>query len=241
VLGLLKAAVIVVLLTLFYGQKPGRAVSSVATRPWSEQERATAIVLFLSFAFWSTDFLHHISPAWIALGAALLCMMPRVGLFPVPSFTRDLNFVPVIHTAGIIGLGAVVAHTGLGDRLSHALISVAPFADGAELANFMLLGLLSTLTGLVTTTTGVPAVLTPLAGALSKASGLPLESVLMSQTVGFTNIMFPYEGAPIVFAMHAAGIRLRDLVKILIVLAVITLLVLSPLTFGWWQLIHYPW
>jgi len=68
-----------------------------------------------------------------------------------------------------------------------------------------------------------------------------LESVLMSQTVGFTNIVFPYEGAPIVFAMHAAGLQLRDLVKVLIFLAVITLLVLSPLTFGWWQLIHYPW
>jgi di/tricarboxylate transporter len=241
VLGFLKAVVIVGLLTLFYGEKPRRAVAKAGNPPWSEQERATAIVLFLSFAFWSTDFLHSISPAWIALGAALLCMMPRVELFPLASFTRDLNFVPVIHTAGIIGLGAVVAKTGLGDRLSQAFISIAPFADGANLANFMLLGLLSTLTGLVTTTTGVPAVLTPLSAALAKASGLPLEAVLMSQTVGFTNIVFPYEGAPIVFAMHAAGLRLRDLIRVLTVLAVITLLVLSPLTFGWWQFINYPW
>ena len=241
VLGLLKAIVIVGLLTAFYGERPARAAGTAAARPWSDQERATAIVLFLSFAFWSTDFLHRISPAWIALGAALVCMIPQIGLFPVGAFNKDLNFVPVVHTAGIIGLGAVVAKTGLGDRLSQGFVLIAPFADGAHLQNFMLLGLLSTLAGLVTTTTGVPAVLTPLAAGLSKASGLPLEAVLMSQTVGFTNIIFPYEGAPIVFAMHAAGLRLAELVKVLVALALITLLVLSPVTFAWWQLIGYPW
>jgi hypothetical protein len=41
--------------------------------------------------------------------------------------------------------------------------------------------------------------------------------------------------------MHAAGLRLAELVKVLVALALITLLVLSPVTFAWWRFIGYPW
>ena len=40
--------------------------------------------------------------------------------------------------------------------------------------------------------------------------------------------------------MHAGELRLSDLAKVLSALALITLLIRSPLTFAWWQLIGDP-
>ncbi len=85
----------------------------------------------------------------------------------------------------------------------------------------------------------MPAVLTPLAGNLAEASGLPLQAVLLSQAIGFSNPIFPYEGAPLVFALHFAGLRAGPAIGLLAALAVFTLVVLAPLTYAWWALLGY--
>lgn len=238
-LGILKAAAIVALISSLYAEAPARPAAPLALAPWSTQERAVGIVLGLAMALWMTDFLHGVSPAWVALAAAVICMLPFVGLFPAEAFNRDISFVAVFHAAGVIGLGAVVAYSGFGDALGSALGEMAPFSAESPLANFWLLGVLSTLTCVVTTTTGVPAVLTPLSAALAEASGLPLQVVLLSQAIGFSNPIFPYEGAPLVFALHYAGLHARAAIGLLLALAVLTLVVLTPLTYWWWALLGY--
>ena len=54
--------------------------------------------------------LHGVSPAWVALGAALLCVAPGIGLLPPAAVTRDIDYSPVLFLAGIIGLGAIATH-----------------------------------------------------------------------------------------------------------------------------------
>jgi len=238
-LGLLKSLAIVAFVTRFYSEPPSGATPAASRAQWSPAERAVAVVLALSFLLWVTDFLHGVSPAWVALGAAVVCMLPFVRLFPLESFNRDVSYVAVFHAAGVIGLGAVVAHSGVGDELGHGLASLAPFAPDAGLWNFWLLSLISTLVCLVTTTTGVPAVMTPLAATLAEASGLPLGAVLMTQTIGFSTLLFPYEGAPLVFALHYAGLAPGAAIRLLTVLAALTLVVLAPLTYYWWTLLGY--
>jgi di/tricarboxylate transporter len=238
-LGILKALAIVGLIAWLYAEAPARAAPPPARSPWSGEERAVALVLGVAMALWITDFMHGVSPAWVALGAAVVCMLPFVRLFPAEAFNREISFVAVFHAAGVIGLGAVVAYSGFGEAIGEALTAIAPFSAQSALANFSLLALVSTLTCLVTTTTGVPAVLTPLSGALAEASGLPLKAVLLSQAVGFSNPIFPYEGAPLVFALHYAGVPARAVVALLLALAALTLIVLTPLTYFWWALLGY--
>jgi len=237
VLGLLKAAAIVALVALLFGEPPG-IPRRVATRtPWSPSERAVGLVLAASLAFWTTDFLHGISPAWIALAAAIVCMLPLTRLFSRENFATDVSHVALLHAAGIIGLGSVVAESGLGDAMGRAIVPLMPFTPDASTWNFMVLSAFSTLVCMVTTTPGVPAVLTPLAGALSEATGLSLNAVFLSQIVGFTNPLLPYESAPIVFALHYAGIPLRHLVLAMLALGAITLVFLAPLAYLWMALI----
>lgn len=238
-LGIGKAVGIVALVSWLYAEAPPRPAAPVPRAAWSPQERAVSVVLGVAIALWMTDFIHGVSPAWVALGAAVVCMLPFVGLFPAAAFNRELSFVAVFHAAGVIGLGALVAHSGFGDVLGRFLAASMPFSADSPLANFWLLGVIGTATCLVTTTTGVPAVLTPLAGILAEASGLPLKAVLLSQAIGFSNPIFPYEGAPLVFALHFAGVPAGAAIRLLLALAVFTLVVLAPLTYAWWRLLGY--
>ena len=188
-----------------------------------------------------TDFIHGVPPAWVGLAAAVVCLLPALGLVPADAFTRDINWIAVIHAAGVIGLGAVVAHLGLGHVLGEWLVTVAPFRSGEPLWNFWLVSTIGTIVCLFTTTPGVPAVMTPLSGILADASGLPLYTVVMSQAIGFSNILFPYEGAPLVFAIHYAGISVAQATRVLLILGAATLVLLTPLTYWWWGLIgHVP-
>ena len=238
VLGLAKMLLAVALIDRLWPDRPCPPVARPGT-PMSRDETTLAVLLTLALALWATDFAHHISPAWISMGAAVLLMapLPRLGLVGQKAFNDQINYGSVFFVAGVMGLGAVVDRSGLGARLAGAILAVVPLAPGHPVANFAGLTAVSTLLGLVTTLPGVPAVLTPLAGQMAAASGLPLETVLNAQVLGFSNPLLPYESAPLVVAVSLGGERVAPLVKLCLLLALLTVLVLLPLDFLWWRLL----
>jgi di/tricarboxylate transporter len=82
---------------------------------------------------------------------------------------------------------------------------------------------------------GLPAVLTPLAGTLAEASGLPLQAVLLTQILAFSTIIFPYQGAPLVFAFYAGGVPFRTAVLVMVMVTIGSALVIVPATYVWWR------
>ena len=51
---------------------------------------------------------------------------------------------------------------------------------------------------------GVPAVWTPLAEELANSTGFSVEAVLMTQVIGFSTVLFPYQVGPLIVAMGLA-------------------------------------
>lgn len=240
VLGIGKAISIAVLVIVLFPDRRAQPFIGPAPAQWSAPERTMAFILAAALLLWMTDFLHGISPAWIALAAAVVCMLPTIGLFPAESFNRDLSYSSIFHAAGIIGLGAVVAHSGLGAEMGRWLVEASPFDVTRPLRNFMLLCVFSTLVCLVTTTPGLPAVLTPLSSRLAEASGIPLEAVFLSQIVGFANPLLPYQSAPIVFALAFAGIPIWHAMRAMLILGLVTVVALAPLSYLWWVWVRGP-
>ncbi|UCB50559.1 MAG: anion permease, partial [Deltaproteobacteria bacterium] len=124
VIGLMKGLAIVLLTCIFF---PARIASTPAERhqrpvPWSKNECVLASILAGTLLLWGTDFLHGISPAWVALSAALVCLMPFNRLLPAGAFLGVINFGPLFYVAGVLGLGAIVAKTGLGDIFGNELL-----------------------------------------------------------------------------------------------------------------------
>lgn len=239
ILGALKALVILGLVLILF---PDRAVPSaeagpVPPRPLTRDQRRLGMLLLASMVLMCTDDLHHLSPAWISLGAAVLCLLPPLALVPMAAVDKELNHGALLHVAGLIGLGAVVSASGLGGLVAHRLIEWLPLAAGEAARNFTVLSGLSMVVGLLTTLPGTPAVLTPLAGDLAAASGLPPEAVLMLQVVGFSTVLAPYQSPPLVVSLHLAKQPVAPLLKFWAALLLLTALVLLPLDYLWWRLL----
>jgi len=240
VLGIAKAAVTVALvLWLFPDQvRPTSAAEAAAAAPGTRAlQWRTGLILLGTLALWMTDSLHGINPAWVGIATAVLLLLPRVGVVDPLAFRGAVDFGTVLFVAGALALGSLVHASGLGTMIGHALERLLPLAPGQDALNFLSLSAMAFLTGLVSTVSGVPAVLTPLAPELAQLSGFSLQAVLMTQVIGFSTVVFPYQIAPLVVAMQLSGERVSALTRLTLPLALATFVLLLPLDYLWWVLI----
>jgi sodium-dependent dicarboxylate transporter 2/3/5 len=78
--------------------------------PWSRDEKKSMLLMLVAIALWSTDLIHHISPAIIGIGIGLLATVPGLGVLNQEDLKR-LNYLPVFFTAAAIGMGNVLVQT----------------------------------------------------------------------------------------------------------------------------------
>ncbi len=237
VLGLLKALVIVGLIIWLFPDKVRleKRMPIASTLPFSKKEIRLTILLATLFVLWITDFIHHWSPAWIALGGAIVLILPSIGVINPKEFQSGMKLDPLLFVAGILGFGSMIGFSGLGQDLAKTLLAFMPLHPGADFQNYMSLNFIAMFTGTLTTLPGVPAVLTPLADSFATASGLPLKSIFMTQVSGFSTVLFPYQAPPVLVGMLLAGEKITPALKLLLLLALVSLLVLLPLNYFWWE------
>jgi di/tricarboxylate transporter len=233
VLAVLKGIALVGCLCLLFAERPQQAAPVAAVGALTGDEKRLSALLGVTLLLWLTDSLHGVSPAWVGLAAACVCLLPRIGFVTHEEFASQVNFRSAIYIAGILGMAAVVTHSGLGEVVGRALASVAPLDPAAPFQSFAALVGISTLLNFVVTSNGVPALFTPLAGSLAAASGLKLATVLMVQVIGFSTTILPYQSAPIVVALQLGGASTAAATRLCLLLAAITLVVLVPLDYLW--------
>ncbi len=238
ILGALKAVILIwVICRLFPDDGPLTNTSSSTPAPLTDDARRLSILLALALAGFATDAWHGISPAWISVAAAIICLLPAIHIVTPKTFTEQMHITPLIYVAGFLGVGAVVADTGLGEKVARLCLDAVGMTPGTPVINAAWLIVIGSAIGLVATLPGLPAVLTPLAGQLSTASGLPLYTVLMLQVPVFSTVLLPYQSPPMMIAMHLGGVGMRDGTRLTVVMTVITLLVLFPLDYVWWRVL----
>lgn len=238
--GLLLAELVCRLFADCAGDRRHDGDSALESRPpWSPEERRLLGILVLALLLWATDSLHGISPGWVALGAALVCMLPSVGVIDPQTFESATSFGTFFYVAGLLGMVSLVDASGLAHVLGSKALAWLPLSPDRPAEKFGALVAAGSLTGLVTTHPGVPAVLGPLAGPMAEAAGLPLVSVLMTQIVGFSTMLLPYQSAPVMVALQLANLRLAAATRLSLLLGGLTLLVLVPLDYLWWRWLGY--
>jgi anion transporter len=236
VLGLARlTALYVVLLLIYRGDEPTK-MEEPPPGVLSVSERRLALVLVTAILFWITDGLHHISPAWIGLAAAIVCLLPQANILP-PRSLSTVNFEPVIYVAGVIGMGAVIEYAGVGKQVGNLLIGALPLGLDQPFWNFMCLAGLALGVGMATTLPGVPAVLTPFANQLAGATGLPVTGILLTQVAGFSTLVLPYQAPPVMTGLQLSQARYWDFARLCLIMAAIGAIVLWPLDFLWLSLI----
>lgn len=244
ILGILKSVILVwLVLRIFPAEITISALENEPATPMTTVEiqlqKKVAALLTITLLFWMTDSLHGINPAWVGLFTAILLLLPHWGVVQPKAFNQSVDFATVVFVASALGLGALVNSSGLGTFMGEVFSTLLPSGTGSPFLSYMALSLISTLTGLVATIPGVPTVLTPMAADFAQSTGFSLSAVLMTQVVGFSTIIFPYQVGPLIVAMQLSHEPLTKLLRITIPLAVITILILMPLDYLWWWLIGW--
>lgn len=241
VLGLLKAGLIFALITILFKDQLPQLPDRETTRkqPMPTDAKRLAVIMLVVLFLWGTDFIHGVAPSWVALGAATILFLPRIGILSAKSFNQHVNYSTLIFIAGVIGLGAVIANSGLVDLMTSLVEQWLPLSQGEPILNFFTLSLTATSLSIVGTVPTVPALLVPLADSLSTLSGLPLMTVLMTQIVGFSTVFFPYQAPPLLVGIQLGNVNMGQAIRFTIILAVLSLVLLLPLDMLWWMILGY--
>lgn len=235
VLGALKAVLLVALILKLYPDTPQKAPPVASNGGFSGNEMRLLVIMLATLGFWLTDSVHHISAAWIGLAAATLLLLPGIGMVSTKSFNDKLNLSSILVVAGLLGIASLINYSDISQVVGERVLDWLPLAPGQDATNFFALSLLAMFTGVVATLAGVPATLTPLATQISQMTGFSLEAVLMTQVFGFSTIMFTYQSVPLMMAMPLAGVPLIHAARLCLLLALLTVVLLLPLDYLWWQ------
>jgi di/tricarboxylate transporter len=241
ILGALGLLIQAVLITLMFGAKPQPESAAESGKDWAPDERRLLAILLAALALWMTDSLHGISPAWVAMGAALLCITPRLGMLSSKVLTNDVNYGPWLFIAGVIGMGAIVKDTGLGTAFGKLLLANVPLTADSGLIAFYQIFVIGGAISLVATAPIVAPIMTTFADAIAQAVNWPLRSVLLAEVPSFMVFALPHQAPPVAIAMAIGGVPMRAGVRVLAVYFVIALIVILPLQYLWGRLLGvYP-
>jgi anion transporter len=237
VVGVAALLVYPAVIATWFKAEPQHPERAQEIKAWSGDEKRLLIIVLAALILWVTDSFHGISPAWVSLGAAILCLLPRIGMLPPTVLSGEINYAPLLFLVGVIGLGAVASHADLGTLIAQNLMQIFEFQRGADFQNFVSISLSGMIVGLFTTMPAQPSIMVPMAAVLAEATGWSQLSVIMASMMAWGVFPFFYQAPPVVVAVALGNLKISDVTKMLVTYMIFGILVVLPLHFLWGQYI----
>ncbi|MEE2746708.1 MAG: SLC13 family permease [Pseudomonadota bacterium] len=239
IMGLGSLIVYPLVISHLFKENPKIIKNEESPSSWNSKEKRICLILVLAILCWITDTIHGISPGWVALGAAIICLMPGMGILPANALAKELDYGPIIFVAGIIGLGSVATYTGIGALVAKYLLYIVNLDGMLDASLFSILVMLSTIVGLLSTMPAQPAIIVSMASELSAATGWSLQSVFMVPVISWSIFPFFYQAPPIVLAVAIGNLSVWSVTRMLVFYMIICTIFLLPLHFMWGQTLGY--
>jgi solute carrier family 13 (sodium-dependent dicarboxylate transporter), member 2/3/5 len=204
---------------------------------WSVAEKKAALLIGISILFWVTDFLHHLPPAMIALGAGLFALLPPVGILDEDDM-RTANYMPVFFVAAAISMGNVLETTkGLDVLTAGVFANIEPL-----LGNIYSTIAVMYWTGFVyhfflASEISMLGTSMPLVMQFAKSHGMHPLMLGLLWTFSAGGKLFAYQSGVLVLGYSYGYFEARDLVRIGAWLTVVEFLILLLLVPFYWPLI----
>lgn len=209
--------------------------------PWNLAEKKSMAWLLLAIALWSTDLLHHISPAVIALGIGLMLALPKVGVLKTRD-VREVNFLLIIFMGGALSMGQVLIETKALDVLTNVMMSwMTPFLGAsfwsasvlywtAFFYHFILASELSMLS------TSLPVII-----HFAQSHGYSALGFAMIWNFASGGKIFVYQSAVLILGYSYGYFETKDLIRVGLVLTIIEGIILVFLLPFYWPMLGLHW
>jgi len=207
--------------------------------PVTRNEKAVLFWVFVAIAFWTTDFLHHIHPGWIAIGAALMMTLPRIGAGLKASDWSKVNLGTLFFLTAALGIGTVGGVTGMNKWVAAIMLPAhvpanifvfALFVTVFALLIHMVLGSVLAVMGIVT-----PAIIAYTAG-----SGIsPIVASLLVYTAVNQHYLLPFHNMAILVGEGEQGGKYTsaDVSRLGLPLTVLVFVVTVCVEIPWWKVV----
>jgi len=183
---------------------------------------------------WLTDSLHHITPAQVALGVALVALLPGIGALRIDDLKR-VNYLLVFFVASATGMGKVLAATKSLSVLTNFLFAwLTPLLQYPALAPFGLYWM-----GFayhIILANGIAMLATSMPGLMNYATAHHLNALALGMVWTFSSgaTIFSYQNAVLIVGYSYGCFSARDLLRLgLWLTAINSLLLLISAQFYW--------
>ena len=215
-----------------YVEREHRAIG-----PWSAAEMKAALLLTATIGLWVTDFLHHIPPPMIGLGAGLLAVLPRIGVLDSDD-VRKINYLPIFFVAAAVSLSNVLAQTKALDVVTAILFRwIEPFIGTSGISTMVLYWAAFLYHIVIGNEISMLATSIPPLMTYAKQHGIDPLALGMIWTFGAGPKLFMYESAVLVVGYSYGYFDAKDLLKVGAILSLVTALILLLLVPLYWPLI----
>lgn len=236
-MGVGRAAVVTAVVYILYRPQSAQSISMTTdTVGLDRNERRMFGFLLMGVLVWCTDAVHSLHPVFGALVVVLLSLLPGIGVVSLDALT-DVDISIVFFLGAVIAIGTGLSETGFTETAANTLLAVVP--QGAPL--WMVLGFVFTITVLLTFLMeglAVASVLTPILVAYANRVGLPLEPILMTESVALGTYFFPYQTSVFVAILGTEVVDARTLIRTAVPASLLTTAVLLPVQIGLFVLLY---
>jgi anion transporter len=204
--------------------------------PITPAEKRAGALMLIAIGLWMTDFIHHIPPSMIGLGAGLATCLPALGLINADQF-RKIDMRPVLLTAAVLSMAVVLTNTQAIDVINRAFFSrVEPLLTSVNYsaivlywAGFIYHFFLPEPSNLSTSM--------PLLMRFAKENNLSPLAIGMIWTFASGGKIFIYQSPVLVVGYSYGYFEAKDLLKVGLVLTAVEALILVLLVPIYWPLI----
>lgn len=205
--------------------------------PITAREIRALVWVLVALVLWTTDTLHGIDPAWVALAVAVGLALPVVGdVLEPPDITTGINWPILIFVVGALAIGTVGRETGMAQWVASVMLPAQapsnPFAfalliGGAAMIIHMFLGSALAVMSIVSP---------PMVGYATAAGWSSLVPALLVYTAVEIHFLLPFQHVTMLLGDGKTGrYGSKETLKYGLPLTIVAIIVML-LEIPWWQL-----
>jgi di/tricarboxylate transporter len=207
--------------------------------PITRREVVTLAWVVTALVLWTTDFVHHIDPAWVALAVVVGLALPYVGgILDAGDITTGINWPIIFFVTGALAIGTVGKATGMSDWLAATLLPATPpqnpYAFAAQAGGVTML--IHTVLGSALACMSIVA--PPMVHYAAVTGWSPLVPALLVYTAVAIHYILPFQQVTILLGQgETGGFGAREVFRYGVPLTIVVLFIMVFVEVTWWRIV----